>query len=94
MNDPGNPLARALNLGVLAGAWLIVPGDGREEWWREWRGELWQARQEHACDGAVSWRSERVLLRFCLGAYQDAICVRRLHTRTRTVHRVRFGAAW
>ena len=39
MNDPGNPLARALNLGVLAGAWLIVPGDGREEWWREWRGE-------------------------------------------------------
>jgi hypothetical protein len=94
MNGPGNPLARALNLGVLAGAWLIVPGDGRAEWWREWRGELWQARQDHACDGEVTWQSERVLLSFCLGAYQDAICVRNLHKRTRSAHRVRFGAAW
>ena len=94
MKEPGNPLARALDLGVLAGAWMIVPRDQRPDWWREWRGELWQARQDHACDGAVSWQSERVLLSFCLGAYQDAVCVRRLEKRTRPVHGIAFGAAW
>ena len=59
MKDSGNPLARALNLTLIAGAWLIVPGGERTEWWREWRAELWQARHEHACDGRISWMSER-----------------------------------
>lgn len=94
MKDPGNPLARTLNLGLLAGAWLIVPDGERAEWWREWRGELWQVRQDHACDGEVSWTSEGVLIHFCLGAYQDAFCIRRLERRTRKLHRVKFGAAW
>ena len=94
MKDSGNPLARALNLTLIAGAWLIVPGGERTEWWREWRAELWQARHEHACDGRISWMSERALVNFCVGAYQDALCLRRLERRTRPMHRVRFGAAW
>ena len=94
MKDSGNPIARTLNLGLIAGAWLIVPGSERADWWREWRAEIWQARVERACDGRVSWASERVLFSFCLGAYQDALCLRRLERRTRPVHRVRFGAAW
>jgi hypothetical protein len=94
MKDSGSPFARGLNLALIAGAWLIVPGGEHAEWWREWRAELWQARNEHACDGRVSWVSERALFWFCLGAYQDALCLRRLERRTRQVHRVRFGAAW
>jgi len=94
MKDSGYPFARALNLGLIAGAWLIVPGGEREDWWHEWRAEIWQARIDHACDGRVSWESERALIRFCLGAYQDALCLRRLERRTRPAHRVRFGAAW
>jgi len=94
MKNTGNLLARALNLGLLAGAWLVVPAGERAEWWREWRAELWQGRREHECDGRVSWASERTLINFCLGAYQDALCLRRLDRRTRPAHRVRFGAAW
>jgi len=94
MTHPGNPIARALDLGLIAGAWLFVPAGERMEWWREWRAELWQARHEHACDGRVTWPSERALFSFCLGAYQDALCLRRLERRTRPAHRVRFGAAW
>ena len=93
MKDTGNRLAHALDLGLLAGAWIIVPGK-RVEWWREWHAELWQARREYTCDGKLTWASERALVNFCLGAYQDAICLRRLHQRTRPAHRVRFGAAW
>jgi hypothetical protein len=69
MKASGNPLARALNLALIAGAWLIVPGGERTDWWREWRAELWQARHEHACDGRISWASERALISFCMGAY-------------------------
>ncbi len=94
MKAPGNPLARALNLALIGGAWLVVPSGERPEWWREWRAELWQARQEQAFDGRVPWASERALISFCLGAYQDALCLRRLERRTRAAHHVRFGAAW
>lgn len=94
MKYTGNLLARAVNLGLLAGAWLVVPGDERAEWWREWRAELWQARLEHECDGRVSSASERTLINFCLGAYQDALCLRRLNRRTGHTHRLRLGAAW
>ena len=80
MKNTGNLLVRALNLGLLAGAWLVVPGGERTEWWREWSAELWQARREHECDGRVSWASERTLINFCLGAYQDALCLRRLES--------------
>jgi hypothetical protein len=94
MKHTGNLLARAMNLGLLAGAWLAVPSGARAEWWREWRAELWQARREHECDGRVSLASERTLINFCLGAYQDALCLRRLNRRRSHVYRVRFGAAW
>ena len=86
MKNTGNLLVRALNLGLLAGAWLVVPGGERTEWWREWSAELWQARREHECDGRVSWAAERTLLNFCLGAYQDALCLRRLNRRRFAPH--------
>ncbi len=94
MKDAGSPLACALDLGLLAAACLLVPGDARAEWWREWRAELWQARHQNACDGQISWAAERELAEFCLGAYQDALCLRRLAAPAPPEHRVHFGAAW
>ena len=94
MKGSGIPLARFIDQGLLAGAWLFVPGGQRAEWWREWRAELWQARNEYAYDSRFSLSSERAVASFCLGAYQDAFCLRRLEQRTRTPHSIRFGAAW
>lgn len=88
--------ARAMDAGLLAGASVLVPGAARGEWWREWRAELWQARHEFAyCDG-FSWSAERAIANFCLGAYKDALCIRRLERRNRAKARfsIQFGAAW
>jgi hypothetical protein len=90
----GNPLARLFDVGLLAGAWLIVPGIGRLDWWREWRAELWQARNEYSYDCWFSLSAERAIASFCVGAYQDALCLRRLERRSKTAYRIRFGAAW
>lgn len=94
MKAVGSPLARTVDLTLLAGAWLLVPGEERSEWWREWRAELWQARNENACDGKISWTSERALAGFCVGAYQDALCLRQLALRARPAHRAHFDSAW
>src|SRR6202000_808711 len=32
-------------LGAIRCVSLLVPGYQREEWWREWRSELWHVRQ-------------------------------------------------
>jgi hypothetical protein len=61
---------------MLRAASMLVPSVQRAEWVREWRGELWHARQACAEAGAISWRSERELTAFCLGAFQDASCLR------------------
>jgi len=62
--------------GLLRSAALLVPAGQRAEWLREWRGELWHVQQ--ACAGDDSNRqSERRILSFCLGAFPDALCLRR-----------------
>jgi len=68
---------RLLHAGMLRSASLLVPAEQRAEWFREWRGELWHVR--HACTtaGKDSWRGEREVTAFCLGAFQDALCLRR-----------------
>ena len=68
---------RLLHAGMLGSASLLVPAEQRAEWFREWRGELWHVR--HACTtaGKDSWRGEREVTAFCLGAFQDALCLRR-----------------
>jgi hypothetical protein len=53
---------------ILRAASLLAPGDRRAEWVREWRSELWYIPSHGATQ-------------FCLGAFQDAIWVRRNHTR-------------
>jgi hypothetical protein len=68
---------RLVQYGLLRSASLIVPAQRRAEWWREWRGELWQVRQSCAPAGLRSSRGEREVTAFCLGAVQDALCLRR-----------------
>jgi hypothetical protein len=70
-------LARLLHAGLLRCASVIVPRRQRAEWWREWRGELWHVRQACAPTGAASDRGEREVTAFCLGAFKDALCLRR-----------------
>jgi hypothetical protein len=66
-----------LHSGLLRSASLLVPGPQRAEWIREWRGELWHVRQACAPAGRLSWQGEREVTAFCLGAFQDALCLRR-----------------
>jgi len=66
-----------LQSGLLGCASLLVPIRQRAEWGREWRAELWHVRQERVPEGGVSWQGEREVTAFCLGAFQDALCIRR-----------------
>lgn len=69
------------HLGLLRGASLLVPGGERAEWLREWDAELWHVRHSCAPIDGVSWRAEREVTSFCLGAFQDAFCLRRQGSR-------------
>lgn len=67
----------AVHLGLLRGASWLVPSIQRAEWWQEWQAELWHVRRERTPQRSISWRAECEVTRFCLGAFQDAICLRR-----------------
>ena len=71
------PVFRGGNLGLLRLASLLVPGQHRAEWWREWQSELWHVRQACTPQCALAWKGEREVAAFCLGAFQDAFCLRR-----------------
>src|ERR1039458_9135723 len=64
----------AFHLGLLRGASVLIPAAQRADWRREWQSELWHARRE--CSPAT-WQAQRTLTAFCLGAFQDAVCLRR-----------------
>ena len=56
-----------MRLGILRAAGFLVPSRQRAEWLSEWRTELWYA-----------WRDDgRNLTSFCLGAFPDALWLRR-----------------
>ncbi|MGF7183897.1 hypothetical protein [Tunturiibacter psychrotolerans] len=69
-------LCELLCLALLRGASLLVPGRQREEWWREWRAELWHVRRAYTAEHSCSWIAEREVATFCLGAIPDALCFR------------------
>lgn len=68
---------RFMHLGMLRCASLLVPARQRAEWLREWRGELWHVQRACAPIGATTREGERKVTAFCLGAFQDAHCLRR-----------------
>jgi hypothetical protein len=58
---------------LLRSASLLVPASQRTEWRCEWRGELWHVQQA----SALGLRGRLQAIAFCLGAFQDAFCLRR-----------------
>jgi hypothetical protein len=67
----------AIHLGILRCASVLTPQGERAEWWREWRSELWHVRKACASTGTNPWHAEREVGAFCIGAFQDALCLRR-----------------
>jgi hypothetical protein len=56
-----------IHFAILRTAARVVPGEQRAEWLAEWNAELWYVRQ----------RDERQATGFCLGAFRDALWLRR-----------------
>jgi hypothetical protein len=65
-----------MNQSVLRCAALLVPRDQRADWRREWSAELWHMRRSSPPSERFGWNAERAAVAFCLGAFQDALCVR------------------
>ncbi len=88
-------IAHSLQNGLLGAASLLVPRRGRIEWLREWRAELWHVRftEARAPIDARS-REEQKMFQFCLGAFQDAWCLRRLDTDRGAGHGAFSGSAF
>ena len=63
---------------ILRAASLLAPSGRRAEWLKEWRSELWYIPSEDAA-------------RFCLGAFRDAVWVRRHQARA---HRQLLESPW
>ncbi len=76
MTPRSGSVFHAVHLGLLRAASLLAPANQRAEWLQEWRAELWHVRRERAPQRVVSWRAEREVTLFCLGAFRDALCLR------------------
>ncbi len=68
--------ARTMHLAALRCAALLVPTRQRTEWLQEWTSELWYVRDACISGQGTSWQAERAVAAFCLGAFNDAICLR------------------
>lgn len=68
---------RRSQLALLRVASLAVPARRRADWLEEWHAELWHVRRTCAPMREASWQAEREVTSFCLGAFQDALCLRR-----------------
>ena len=75
---PDGDLGVRVSLAIVAVASRIVPSAARSEWLREWNAEVWH-RRDRLSRWAVFDTAARVrLVRTCLGAYADALCMRKL----------------
>jgi len=76
--------AKILHLAALKCAALLVPTRQRPEWLQEWTSELWYVHQACITERGPSWQAERDTAAFCLGAFNDAICLRCNSPRTKS----------
>ena len=83
----------AADLALLRCASLLVPARQRGEWWREWRSELWHVRQACTPAHGILWTAEQEVMLFCLGAFQDALCLRAQLGRKPIPHATTMGSA-
>jgi hypothetical protein len=79
-------MCSVLHLAVLHSASILVPIEQRSEWLQEWKSELWHICQTHPM-------SDPAITAFCLGAVQDALCLRRHLWQTRLPRLIAKGSA-
>jgi hypothetical protein len=70
------PLLTLFDQGLLRTASFVVPRRQRAEWRQEWQSELWHVRRTCAPADCACWPAEQQVMAFCLGAFQDAFCLR------------------
>jgi hypothetical protein len=64
---------------ILKTAAILVPRNARAEWLEEWRAELWHVW--HICNhGPAALHQKKEITAFSLGAFKDAIWLRRNHS--------------
>lgn len=76
---------RAFNLAILRLAAFLIPRRQRAEWLKEWQSELWHVRQARGTEPGTRMQAEKKISAFCLGAFQDALCLRQ-YLRTGVPH--------
>ncbi len=64
---------------LLRSASLLVPRNRRSKWLDEWSSELWYVVREAGSEQSSFIARERCAATFCLGAFQDAMYLRREH---------------
>jgi heme A synthase len=75
----------AVHRAILRTAGLRVPRQEREEWFAEWRSELWYAWQSRIRESQMVHRPVDVTA-FCLSAFNDALWLRRNPPRRKVRH--------
>jgi hypothetical protein len=93
MTPSAELIFRSIDRGLLRCASLLVQERERAEWRMEWEAELWHVRRSNGTYGTVSWRAEREIADFCLGAFHDAACLRRLGWQNQRRHIPLHGSA-
>jgi hypothetical protein len=83
MTPHSEPVFHAIDRGLLCCASYLVPEKQRAEWRLEWESELWHVRRSNEASSTASWRTEREIAGFCIGAFQDAACLRRFWWQNR-----------
>ena len=81
--------------GMLKMAAILVPRAARAEWLEEWRAELWHVW--HICnqnDGPAALHQKEEITAFSLGAFKDALWLRRNHDSSRHRPVVQAGDAF
>jgi hypothetical protein len=87
------PLLRLFDQVLIQAASFVVPHSQRAEWRQEWQSELWHVRRTCAPADCPSWPAEQQVISFCLGAFQDAFCLRRQCMPMRFPRPARQGSA-
>jgi hypothetical protein len=76
---------------ILRSAALLVPRRQRAEWWAEWRAELYYVLQ--ASEGRRASYNRQAML-FCLGAFRDAMWLRRHNCNPEPPYRPWLQSPW
>ena len=93
MTDLLASILRAVHVGLLRGASFLAPDELRAEWMQDWQSELWYVQRECRSMGSRRLGGEVKVAAFCLGAYQDALYLRRKEWRERPLLNQMRGSA-